>query len=67
MAIYRGAELEVVEDTARRVWTWTMRIDDPRTIRSGSSKSRLEAMFAGEHAIDRVLDRQAEASQGEAK
>jgi hypothetical protein len=67
MAIYRGAELEVVEDTAQRIWTWTMRIDDPWTTRSGSSRSRLEAMFAAEHAIDRVLDRQAEPSRGEAK
>jgi len=67
MATYRGAELEVVEDTARQVWTWTMRIEDPRTTRSGSSRSRLEAMFAAEHAIDRVLARQVESAQGKPK
>jgi hypothetical protein len=60
MATYRGAELEVVEDTARRIWIWTTRI-----VRSGFSRSRLEAMF--EHAIDSVLGRQAESSQDEPK
>ena len=58
MRTYRGVELEVVENTERRSWTWTARIEDPKTARSGFYRSRLDAMFAAEHAIDRILARE---------
>ena len=57
MQTYRGVELEVVENTERRSWTWTARIEDPETTRSGFYRSRLDAMLAAEHAIDRILAR----------
>jgi hypothetical protein len=58
MRTYRGVELEVVENTERRKWTWTARIEHPKTSRSGFYRSRLDAMFAAEHAIDRILARE---------
>jgi hypothetical protein len=62
MPTYRGVKLEVVEDPARQGWIWTMRMQDPKTVRSGFSRSRLEAMFAAEYAIDRVLAHPTETS-----
>ena len=67
MPTYRGAELEVVEDPARQSWTWTMRIEDRVIVRSGCSRSRLEAMFAAEHAVDRVLAQRTEVSLAKLK
>jgi hypothetical protein len=58
MRTYRGVELEVVENTERRSWIWTARIEDPKTSRSGFYGSRLDAMFAAEHVVDRILARE---------
>ena len=55
MPTYRMTEYTIVQSTEPRSWKWAVSVGYPKVFKSGHSTSRLEAVFAVQHAIDRAL------------
>ena len=55
MPTYRMTEYTVVQGSEPLSWKWAVSVGYPEVFKSGHSTSRLEAVFAVQHAIDRAL------------